>query len=122
MTLEDEFKKVSDPYVADIEQIYGDGQKPEKKTKFPKAVFDRVKAFNTEEAFENGWTYYGILKLIMGEIDEEEYWRNPTSTCGIENVQLKPSKEFEQWMNKHFLFGPVLIMLAVIYNNYELED
>lgn len=122
MTLQDEFKKVSDPFVADIKQIYGDGQKPDKKIKLPKAVFDRVEAFNTEEAFENGWTYYGILKLIMGEIDEKEYWRNPTSTKGLKNVQLKPSKEFEQWVNKHLLFGPVLIMLAVIYNNYELED
>lgn len=48
----------------------------------------------------------------------EDYWLNPVA----EEASLKPPKEFAQWLEEHYAFGPTLIMLAVIYNNYELED
>lgn len=30
-----------------------------------------METFNTEEAFENGWTYYGIMQLILGKLKKE---------------------------------------------------
>ena len=43
----------------------------------------------------------------------EDYWLNPVA----EEASLKPPKEFAQWLEEHYAFGPTLIMLAVIYNN-----
>lgn len=118
MTLQDEFKKVSDPFVADIKQIYGDGQKLEKKIKLPKAVFDRVEEFNIEENFDAGLTDYDIVNCILGNIDEGVYWEYLAN----KDVSPVPPTEFYQWLDEHWAYGATLIMLAVIYNNYELED
>lgn len=88
------------------------------KQKFPKAVYDHIKMFGGEEAAAAGWTIFGSLKLILGECSREDYEMN---AIGDES-KLKPSKEFKDWMDKHYRYGPVLIMLALIYGNYELED
>lgn len=69
------------------------------KIKFPKAVYDRIQAFGTRESFYNSWTYYGIMQLILGRLKSEE---------------------FKQWFDEHHTLGPVLIMLALVYGNYEL--
>lgn len=118
MTLEDKFKEVSDPSVADIKQIYGDGQKLEKKIKLPKVVFDRVEEFNIEENFDAGLTDYDIVNCILGNVDEGVYWEHLAG----KDVSLVPPTEFYQWLDEHRAYGATLIMLAVIYNNYELED
>ncbi len=65
----------------DFKQVYSfevkGGEVVGPKIKFPKVVYDRVEAFNTEEAFENGWTYYGIMQLILGKLKKEECWFHP---------------------------------------------
>lgn len=105
-----------------LKQIYEvrveDGKPVLPKQKFPKEVYDRIKMFGGEEAAAAGWTIFGSLKLILGECSREDYEMN---VIGDES-KLKPSKEFKDWMDKHYRYGPVLIMLALIYGNYELED
>lgn len=121
MTLEDKLQKASEevanPIISDAIQIQN---APEKPIKLPKVVYDRVKAFNTEEATDAGWTDYGIIDLIMGNIDPWVYWRNPVSDEQI--VPVEPPEEFYQWLRVHKYYGPDLIMLAVIYDNYKLEE
>ena len=106
-----------------IKQIYGfhvdkDGIVVPPKITFPKAVYDRIEMFGGEDAGMAGWTIYGSLKLIMGECSREDYEMN---AIGDESM-YEPSKEFKEWLYKHYHFGPVLIMVALIYGNYELEE
>lgn len=58
----------------DFRQLYNfeekDGQIVGPKIKFPSAVYDRINAFHTEGAMENGWTMYGIIQCILGNVDE----------------------------------------------------
>ncbi len=96
------------------------GEHSEYKIKFSKVVYDRVKAFDTEEAYESGWPTYGIFCLIMGGLRKEIYSKHPAAKSKVE--PLKPSKEFEQWLFEHREFGPSLIMLAVTYGKYELGE
>lgn len=117
-----ENKSMYEVVMDDFKQVYNfekkDGKVVGPKIKFPQAVYDRVEAFNTEEAFENGWTYYGIMQLILGKLKKEECWFHPA--IHEESVSLKPSEEFKQWFDEHHTLGPVLIMLALVYGNYEL--
>ena len=110
--------------MSDFNQVYNFEKKDDEvvgpKIKFPKAVYDRVQAFNTIEAFYNGWTHYGIMQLILGKLKKEECWLHPA--INEAGVSLKPSEEFKQWLDEHHTLGPVLIMLALVYGNYELED
>lgn len=119
MTLEDklqaDFKKVSDVILGDDKQIR---QAPKRKIKLPKVVFDRVQEFNIEENFDAGLTDYDIVNCILGNIDEGVYWEYLAN----KDVSLVPPTEFYQWLDEHRAYGATLIMLAVIYNNYELED
>lgn len=105
-----------------LEQIYEvrveDGKPVLPKQKFPKAVYDRIKMFGGEEAVATGWTLYGSLKLILGECSRDDYLMN---AIGNESM-FEPSNEFKDWLDKHYHYGPVLIMLALIYGNYELEE
>lgn len=122
MTLEDKSQKgFSYSLAKDLKQIYGGGQVPSKTIKLPKVVYDRLKTFDTDEAVGiHGWTHYGIIKLILGEISEEDYWINPA--INDEDAPINPPKEFYQWLDQHSELGPLLIMLAVTYGNYELEE
>lgn len=86
--------------------------------KFPKCVYERIKAFDDPQAVLNGWAPYGILMVIMGYCDEYDYGLNP---FGDEKM-FRPSKEFEQWRKLHRTWGPMLIMRAIVYSNYELEE
>ena len=119
MALEDklqaDFKKVSDIILDDDKQIR---QAPKRKIKLPKVAFDRVEEFNIEENFEAGLTDYDIVNCILGNADEEIYWECLESKY----VSLVPPPEFYQWLDEHRAYGATLIMLAVIYDNYELED
>lgn len=119
-----ENKSMYEVVMNDFKQVYSfeekGGEVVGPKIKFPKAVYDRVEACNTEEAFENGWTYYGIMQLILGKLKKEDCWLYPA--INEAGVSLKPSEEFNQWWDEHPTLGPVLIMLALVYGNYELED
>src|SRR5699024_1738256 len=90
-----------------LKQIYEvrveDGKPVLPKQKFPKEVYDRIKMFGGEEAAAAGWTIFGSLKLILGECSREDYEMN---AIGDES-KLKPSKEFKDWMDKHYRYGPV---------------
>ncbi len=106
-----------------IKQVYGfsvvkDGKVVPPKITFPKAVYDRVEMFGGENAGMAGWTIYGSLKLIMGECSRKDYEMN---AIGDESM-FEPSKEFKKWLDENYHFGPVMIMVALIYGNYELED
>lgn len=118
-----ENKSMYEVVMNDLKQVYNfekkDGKVVGPKIKFPQVVYDRVKTFHVGEAAENGWTPYGIMQVILGDVDEKDYWVNPAVS---EDVDLKPSEEFKQWMDEHHTFGPALIMLALVYGNYELED
>lgn len=109
--------------INDAMQLYNfdkkDGAITGPKLKFPKAVYDRIKTFRVGEAAENDWTPYGVTNLILGQIDKREYYLNPAVS---RDVELEPSEEFKKWLKEHHTFGPVLIMLALVYGNYELED
>jgi hypothetical protein len=116
-----ENKSMYEVVMNDFKQVYSFEVKGDEvvgpKIKFP--VYDRVQAFNTTEAFYNGWTYYGIMQLILGKLKKEECWFHPA--IHEERVSLKPSEEFERWLDEHHTLGPVLIMLALAYGDYELE-
>lgn len=106
-----------------IKQIYGfsvdkDGKVVPPKITFPKAVYDRIKMFGGEDSGMAGWTIYGSLKLIMGECSRKDYEMN---AIGDESM-FEPSKEFKEWLDRNYHFGPVLIMCALIFGNYELEE
>ena len=105
-----------------LEQIYDVRVENNKamlpKQKFPKAVYDRIKMFGGEEAADAGWTIFGSLKLILGDCERKDYEMNPIG----DESKFEPSKEFKNWMDKHYHYGPVLIMLALVYGNYELGD
>lgn len=67
-----ENKSMYEVVMNDFKQVYNFEKKDDEvvgpKIKFPKAVYDRVQAFNTIEAFYNGWTHYGIMQLILGKL------------------------------------------------------
>lgn len=113
-----------DTVVSDFKQLYNfetkDGSVIGPKIKLPKVVYDRIEAFNSEDAIENGWTVYGILQLVLGNASVRDY-RWYQASVGTDG-KFRPSDEFDEWLERHYAFGRVLIMLAIIYNNYELED
>lgn len=102
-------------YVYDF-QIEGEQIVPPK-IKFDKCVYERLEAFNTEEAADLEWTIYGVFRLIMGECDKEDYDANP---LGDESM-FEPSEEFKHWLDMHYMWGPLMIMQALLYGNYELK-
>lgn len=110
--------------VDDFKQVHNfeekDGEIIGPKIKFPKVAYNRIKAFDRLEAYHRGWTEYEIMQLILGKLKKEVYWLHPASR--EEGISLKPSKKFEQWLDKHKSLGHVLIMLALVYGNYELEE
>lgn len=53
----------------------------------------------------------------MGDVDEGVYWE----CLAGKDVSLVPPTEFYQWLDEHRAYGATLIMLAVTYDNYELE-
>ena len=85
--------------------------------KFDKCVYERLEAFKSEEAADLGWTMYGVFQLIMGECDKGDYDANPIG----EEEMFEPSKEFKHWLDMHYMWGPLMIMQAVLYDNYELK-
>lgn len=112
--------------VNDIRDIYGfeikDDQVVLPKIKFDKCVYERLEAFNSdevaEEAADLGWTIYGVFQLVMGEYDREDYDANPIGDASM----FEPSKEFKHWLDMHYMWGPLMIMQALIYGNYELKE
>ncbi|MGK4106032.1 hypothetical protein AB0X64_01935 [Limosilactobacillus vaginalis] len=112
--------------VNDIRDIYGfeikDDQVVLPKIKFDKCVYERLEAFNSdevaEEAADLGWTIYGVFQLVMGECDREDYDANPIGDASM----FEPSKEFKHWLDMHYMWGPLMIMQALIYGNYELKE
>lgn len=106
-----------------IKEIYNfsvdkDGKVVPSKITFPKAVYDRIEMFGGENAGMAGWTIYGSLKLIMGECQREDYEMNAIG----DDSMFELSKEFKEWLDRNYRFGPVLIMCALIFGNYELEE
>lgn len=74
--------------------------------------------FEIKHMSEICWTIFGSLKLILGDCERKDYEMNPIG----DESKFEPSKEFKNWMDKHYHYGPVLIMLALVYGNYELGD
>lgn len=85
---------------------------------FDKCVYERLEAFNSEEAADLGWTMYGVFQLIMGECDKGDYDANPIG----KKEMFEPSKEFKHWLDMHYMWGPLMIMQAVLYGNYKLKE
>ena len=116
-----ESKEMLDNNINDFKYVYDFQIEGEKivppKIKFDKCVYDRVEAFNTEEAADLGWTIYRVFRLIMGELDKEDYDANP---LGNESM-FEPSDEFKHWLDMHYMWGPLMIMQALLYGNYELK-
>lgn len=105
----------------DIHFVYGfeikDGKIDPPKIEFDECVYDRLTAFDTQEAIDAQWTQYGIFQLIMGECNREDYALNPIG----DETMFEPSKEFRHWLDMHYMWGPLMIMQAVLYGNYELK-
>lgn len=106
--------------VEDFPIVYGfdvkDGKIVPPKIKFDKCVYERLEAFKNEDAADAGWSLYGVFKLIMGECDKEDYDMNPFGNAEM----FEPSKDFEHWLDMHSEWGPILIMQALLYGDYEL--
>lgn len=117
-------KSLMEVVIDDFKQLYNfetkDGSVIGPKIKLPKIVYDRIEAFNSEDAINNGWTVYGILQLVMGNASQRDY-RWYQMSVGTDE-KFRPSAEFDEWLDQHYAFGRALIMVAIIYNNYELED
>lgn len=123
---QEESKEMITNSVNDIRDIYGfkikDDQVVLPKIKFDKCVYERLEAFNSDEVVEEatnlGWTIYGVFQLVMGECDREDYDANPIGDVSM----FEPSKEFKHWLDMHYMWGPLMIMQALIYGNYELKE
>ena len=84
----------------------------------PKFVADRIELFREDR--ENGLTFVGALKFVLWLDDErcsEDY-----ELGGADLEAVKPTKEFEDWINEWLLSEPrqERICLALIYG-YDIE-
>lgn len=112
-----------DKYVKEMNEVLTfsmiDGQPAPPKIVLPKFVADRVDLFR--EDMENGLTFFGALQFILW--GDDEYCSKNYGFGGFNELEeVRPSKEFKDWIDEWLLSGPrqEKVALALMYG-YDVE-